>query len=61
METDIKDLRSTVYRISICLPVGDLKTALMVGGLTFIISAVVNLAFALLIGYKFCHCVGKYI
>jgi putative Mn2+ efflux pump MntP len=35
--------------------VGELKTALMIGGLTFIISAVVNA-----IGYYVCHCVGKY-
>ena len=36
--------------------IGKLKTVLIVGGLTFIISAVVNLV-ALLIGYYACHCV----
>ena len=39
------------------IKIGELKTTLMVGGLTFIISAVVNAIIAVPIGYYVCHCV----
>ena len=39
------------------IKIGEPKITLMVGGLTFIISAVVNAIIALPIGYYVCHCV----
>ena len=61
METDINDFSSIILQ-NFYLSSGKLKkTVLIVGGLTFIISAVVNIAFALPIGIYVCHCVSKYI
>ena len=39
------------------IKIGEPKTTLIVGGLTFIISAVVNAIIAVPIGYYVCHCV----
>ena len=52
------DVIGTIIMLIIAkIKIGELKTVLIVGGLTFVISVVVNAIIALPIGYYVCHCV----